>query len=163
MAGRALQMLVLVGVACLLVGQGQAANPSKREPVPDGELIRGCVPVVAFALTQVTIPETVQALTTLTREYLRGRNTNIFEFVRDNQRRQLYLDFVRGRPATNNCNDLRGSINGQIGEENENCGVIIDTLLTYYYEEIFTAQVEAQLPAEAALVCILLEQANSQR
>jgi hypothetical protein len=161
MVSRALQMLVLVGVACLLVGQGQAASPSPLEPVPNG-IVPRCAPVVARALQRVTIPLTVQALVALTQLRFQGQSINIFEVYNNDQTLEQYLDFLRAQPARGRCIELIAAINGLIEGENQDCVQYMSSLLAYEHEAVLVAEIVPQLPAEAALVCILLRQAISQ-
>jgi hypothetical protein len=163
MASRALQMLVLSGVACLLVGQSHAATLWDRplwlmDDRATTELQQLCLPMYRDALCAISrvIPRDVVGFVKHARERVRNLNpdwTILDVFHSDEELNQFVRDMFPVYVA--GCDQMIAQIRGML--DDPQC---IDGLLWLFgdgYRIITDQAVGTLYPAEALLTCLLVD------
>jgi hypothetical protein len=157
MASRSLQMLVLVGVACLLVvGQGQAAHPEMQDPNededPDPEWM--CAPKVAQALSRAAVPTGVEMLVQESKRV----KADIFSLRTDQQIRR-YQRKMRGKD-TGDCETMMDRITATMLVIDSRCEDMVRWVVRFdYTRDVLRQAGVPELMIEAIGVCDLVARA----
>jgi hypothetical protein len=167
MANQALQMLVVAAISWLLVGQSQAAGPTRREPAPhhndeiltQEQLLDRCVVAAANALNLVHVPGIISEYVQLSRLIL----PNIFDaYGNQGVRRQYYsrTQFVgpRGTAAVAACRNFIPLVEGQFQQQDAACEAptFIHVLGDRYDAILSSGGVSLMPRAEAAMICYMM-------
>jgi hypothetical protein len=159
MASQALRMLVVAAISWLLVGQGQAANVLRDEPLPAAnaqrpeQLLNNCVIPVARALEQVSIPPDVANFIRTSRII----QPNIFQAYYYPACRAEYQSLARPKRPSG-CLVFLDMIEASTQQQDAECyKTAMDVIGQKYNDVVANAQLNVLILAEAAMICFLLD------
>jgi hypothetical protein len=167
MANQALQMLVVAAISWLLVGQSQAAGPTRREPAPhhndeiltQEQLLERCTHVAMRVLEQVAVPFDVSEYVRLSRLYLR----NIFDAYRNPGDRERYIRMTtvsgaQSQAVINACANFIAIVEVIVQQRDAECVEIgFQRVLGEKHEAIVTrGQISLMEQAEALMICYIV-------
>jgi hypothetical protein len=104
-----MQVLVLAGVACLLVGRSQAGKAGKNA---GAKARKACLPEAAKRLTGLVVPDDVKPLASLSRTIYPN---NLFEGLR-NDESEAYMALMMARKWPSSCEGFSKIVDDQLTE-----------------------------------------------